>query len=256
MAAEREPEWSDDEGGDDSSVPGWRTPALAGRMRLGDPAAFAQFIERYRPVMCEMAMRYGGTRDFGESIVLDVLHDVAEAIRAHRVPRDVRLGAYLVGALRRHILGLREKERRHAMLDGELAIPLDGAGEAAIPGTVSEYTLGATRPPDFDVDVDVDGAHDEIVRRYHAFVRSIVSADEWMLLGWKGERVPGREMAAWTGTSHGALRVRLHRLGERVIAHSRRWLATLDAPERAYLERRYLDRLRPVTRRRQGGTNA
>lgn len=250
MAAEREPERRDDDVSEHAAAEVSRTRTLIGRMRLGEPAAFAEFIERYRPVMREMAMRYGGIRDFGESIVLDVLHDVAEAIRAHRVPRDVRLGAYLVGALRRHILGLREEDRRHAMLDGELAIPLDGAGEAAIPGTVSAYTLGATQPPDVDVDVDIDGAHDEIVRRYHDFVRSIVSADEWKLLGWKSERVSGREMAVWTGASHGALRVRLHRLGERVIARSRRWLATLDAAEREYLERRYLDRLRPVTRRR------
>jgi hypothetical protein len=180
-----------------------------------------------------------------------VLHDVAEAVRAHRVPRDVKLGPYLVGALRRHILSLRETDDRHAVADGDLAVELEGEGERAIPGTVSAYALDATRPPDDDS----AGPHDEVVRRFHDFVRSIVTDEEWMVLGWKSERVFGRDMAAWLGTSHGTLRTQLHRLLARIVDESRTWLGTLDAAERAYFESRYLERLRPLRRRGRGETD-
>lgn len=251
MTAEREPEW---EGGRDPEArpgEGWSARALMGRMRLGDEAAFDEYVARFGPLLREMAMRYGGIRDFGETIAADVLHDVAEAIRAHRVPRETNLGPYLVGALRRHILSLREAHDRRAALDAALSTALEGERERAIAGTVSAYTLGATRSPD----AEDGGAHDSVVRRFHDFVRSIVTEEEWMMLGWKSERVLGREIAEWLGRPHGTVRSDLHRVEARIASASRSWLTTLEPLERAYIERRYLDRLRPVKRRKRGDSH-
>ena len=252
MSAEREPEWNEDEQGEEAGSDRWSGRALMGRLRLGDPAAFAEYIERYAPIMRETAMRCGGTREFGETIVADVLHDVAVAIRAHRVPRDALLGPYLIGALRRHVLSLREERERHAAAERGLVTALEGEGERAIPDTISAHTLRATR----SLDAEVGGADDEMVRRFHDFVRSIVTDEEWMLLGWKSERVFGRDIATWLGRPHSTVRSQLLRLVGRIATASRAYLETLDAAERAYIEHRYLARLRPVRprkRRTSGG---
>lgn len=252
MSVQREPEGKDDERDEGPGSDRWSGRALMGRLRLGDAAAFEEYIDRYAPIIREAAVRCGGTRQFGETIVADVLHDVAEAIRAHRVPRDALLGPYLLGALRRHVLSLREERDRRGAVDRSLASALDGEGERAIPGTVSAHTLRATRSPD----AEGGGRHDEMVRRFHDFVRSIVTDEEWMVLGWRSERVFGRDIATWLGRPHNTVRSQLHRVFARIATASRKYLESLDAAERAYIEHRYLARLRPVSprkRRKQGG---
>ena len=71
-----------------------------------------------------------------------------------------------------------------------------------------------------------------------------LAEDERQLLAWLGDRVGRREVADWVGGSHGALRVRVLRLRERLRAVARRHAATLPPDERVRLER-YLNAAPP-----------
>ena len=78
--------------------------ALMGRMRLGDVEAFCEFFARYEPMLNEIAGQQGSGRRQARALVLDVLYDVAERIRGHRVARIVSLAGYLANALRNRMV--------------------------------------------------------------------------------------------------------------------------------------------------------
>lgn len=64
-----------------------------------------------------------------------------------------------------------------------------------------------------------------------------LGAEERQLLARLGERASRGEVAEWLGSSHGAERVRVLRLRERLRAAARRHAATLAPDDRVLLER-------------------
>ena len=206
---------------------------LMARLRRGEAAACHEFFARFAPMLLELAARQGVPREWCWEPVTDLLDDVAERIRAHRLPAVASLAAYLASALRRRLSNARRDRRRRERLAREVAVEAGAPGESAVLSTCSAHSLRASRPPD---DGDPDGLH-PIVRGFHDHVRATLSEDEWRILGWIGERVPQREIAEWMGTTHGAMRVRVARLRARAAAAGRRYLDALAPPERALLDR-------------------
>ena len=206
--------------------------ALMGRMRLGDMEAFREFFARYEPMLNEIAGQQGSGRRQARVLVLEVLDDVAERIRSHRVGRIVSLAGYLANALRNRMLDERRHRLRRQRLELAAASELEGAGQAALLSACSAYTVRAARPLDA-----IEDTRDPMVHAFHRHVLDLLSPEEKQLLGWIGERVPQREIAEWIGSTHGATRARVHRLRARVIAEARAYLGRLARAEREHLER-------------------
>ena len=236
LTAERDDDAPDDERADDAPRPlpkgSANDAALVGRLRLGDEDAFREYFDRYAPLLREMARRYG-VRDDTESLVTDVLDDVAERVRAHRVPKATALGPYLVSTLRNRATEERRAAMRHAALERDAADATGADGESVVRSLCSAYALRAVRAPD-DEDVSTP---DEHVSALHAFIGAQLDEEERRILGWVAERVPQREIAAWTGTTHGAARVRVHRLRARLLRAARAWLDALEPEARRAIAR-------------------
>ena len=231
-----ENEQSDDQSGTgpardgESAAERWSDHALRSRMRLGEVEAFREFFARFEPMLRELAERER-TRDV-DGTVLDVLDDVAERIRNHRVPRKLSLAAYLAAALRNRIRGERRLQLRRASIEAGIASSLQGGRERAVLSLCSAYTLRAASPQE-----PSEEDREQVERDFHEFLDGLLSVEERQLLGWLGDRVPQREIAEWTNAPHGVVRMRIHRLRARIAKAIRAYLARLDAADRARLER-------------------
>ena len=213
--------------------------ALMGRMRLGEVEAFREFFARYEPMLNEIAGQQGSARRQAQALVLDVLDDVAERIRGHRVARIVSLAGYLANALRNRMVDQSRARAIRERLELAAVSELDGAGQGVLRSACSAYSLRSARSPDA-----ADDARDPIAEAFHRHIDGLLSDEERQLLGWLGERVPQREVAEWIGSTHSATRTRVHRLRARVLTEARAYIARLPSAEREHLERTFFTRAR------------
>ena len=215
--------------------------ALMGRMRLGEASAFREYFARFAPALYDMAAQYRAFREWGADlvteVVTEVLDDVALRITSHRYPRGAPLGPYLISAFRnRSITRWRDRTTRDRIERG-LATELEGVGQSAVLSACSAHLLRAVRSPDAEEAPELD---DEVVA-LHDYIASLLSPEEQRIVGWLKERVSQREIAAWTGSTHGATRTRIHRLRARIVTAARQYLAQLAPETRDLLARIYLD---------------
>ena len=214
-------------------------------MRARDPWAYHEFFERLVPVLLEHAHRGGVRREERWMIVVELLDDLAIQLTQLRqdVPRS--LEAFAVIALRRRLSTIHRKEARQRRIELGAATLLDAIVEPVVLTTTSEASLRASRAhlmkPAHAEDGDpatIRGAVGLLGRA----MRMKLSPDEARLLEWVAERVPQAEAAAWLGISHGALRVRIHRLKARIRRAAREYEASLEGAERRAVSS-FLDRV-------------
>lgn len=205
----------------------WSDDELVARLRAGSERAATELFARFAPLLREEARRRRVPPPHDAELAGDVLASAAMLLRraGAAVPRS--LAGYLVAALRRRALNLVRAERRaaarEAALEGELASRVD-------PAPTGDEADASPAAPLLALAAHLDATLDDGDRQ---------------LLHWLGDYVPQREMAAWLGVTHGAVRTRVSRLRQRLRAAAARWAATRDAPERRAIER-FLQRVAPA----------
>jgi DNA-directed RNA polymerase specialized sigma24 family protein len=146
------------------------------------------------------------------------------------LPRS--LVAYLAASFRKRSLNSVRDLRRRRQLVESCAVDAGGSTERVIPSAVSESAVRASYGPRAE-----SPTLSPAIERLALELEGGLSPDERRLVGWLGQRVPQREIAAWLGTTHGALRVRVTRLRARLRDAAFRHTNRLDGDERTELDR-------------------
>ena len=208
-------------------------------MRRGDPEAFRQFVERYHRLLLHYARRASMREGDEDAFVEELLHDVALALvePGARAPRSLR--AYVVGAFRHKFLAGRRRAARCERAVREAALAASSHGDGGYAVTCSESAIRSSRGPDAD-DAPVGGAS-TVLERLATWLDGGLSDEERQLLIAVSESVPQREVAAWLGTTHAAVRKRLERLRARLAGAAVQFEGRLTEDEAREL-RRFLRR--------------
>ena len=188
--------------------------ALVARLRTGDDAAVAEVYVRFEQLLLEEARRQRVQPALRQEVVDDVITGVALAQRAGRVRAPRALGAFLMVALRRHVLNLRRADRRQE------------AHRAAVDvETIAVHDAHATSD---------SPAMKEIWRA----ALSRLDASDRELIELLADHVPQRLIAEWTGRTHDAVRSSAKRLRVRMRAIVLELAAALPPEDRGQVERR------------------
>jgi DNA-directed RNA polymerase specialized sigma24 family protein len=199
-------------------------------MRAGDELAWGEFVDRFRPLLEQFALRTGIPRWEWSTCVTEVLEDMALKVAAGRTTVPTNLASYLVRAARNRHLDLRRAARRRDRYYSSASG--SGAVEGVVESLCSESARRASEGPSLG-----DAAVSDALAHLAAVLREDLSEDEVLLLAWRSAGVPHRQVAAWLGISYEAASKRVARLLQRLRAIA--WLRAESFPpeERAEIER-------------------
>ena len=135
-------------------------------------------------------------------------------------------------SFRKRALNTARDLRCRETLRERYATDAGGGGERALHDAASEDAIRRSFGPAWE-GVPRSPAIDRLARA----VEQGLSDDERLLLAWLAARVPQRQIAAWLGVGHGAVRVRVTRLRARLRDSALRHAYRLDGEERRELDR-------------------
>jgi len=208
--------------------------ALLRAMREGDPAAWAEYVSRFRPLLEQFARRTGVPPWEVPACVTDVLDDEALRLTGARATTPASLGGYLVRALYHRWLrerrGTARRERRHA--DALMLSSGGAAADGVLRALCSSHALRVSEGASW-VDASAAGA----LARLAAVVTRDLPDEDVLLLTWAGEGVPRRQMAEWLGVGYEAARKRLLRLAHRLREVAAQRAHELSADDRREVAR-------------------
>ena len=196
----------------------WSDGELLERLLAGDARAAAEVYARYVPLLSRLARARWVEPTERRELVLDLVADVVLRLMRGdlRAPRS--LGGYLVTALRRRLI---DRHRRASAQPEVVALEEERGGAMA-----AEAARRARDAGDGD---DASLALTALARHLESYLDE---TDRRVVL-WLGERIPQRVIAEWLGVGHGALRMRVARLRDRLREIARTYVATLDGDARA-----------------------
>ena len=206
--------------------------ALVTAMRSGSPGAFGEFFQRFAPLLMAYARTLRVSPSECDERVTEFLDEMAMRLARPLVPVPRSLAAYLSSAFRMRARNTRRDRRCREQLQQEYSVDVSGGGERVLAATSSENAIRSSRGPGWEPPVLASA-----VERLALELERGLRDDDRQLLGWLGQRVPQREIAAWLGITHGALRVRVTRLRARLREASLRYAYRLDGADRAEFER-------------------
>ena len=206
--------------------------ALVARLRVHDEAAYREFFLRHRALLLELARRGRVRPDLRDEVAGDFLERIAMKLaRATSVVPD-HLAAYVAAAFSRHLID-RARARRTRSAAVREAMTERESGEWVVTSLASEDALRASAGTSGREEDELPPALQALLR----YVESETSEEERRLLWWLAERVPQRQIAEWTGSSHGAARLRVMRLRGRLRQRIIAYAAGQPAEERAVVLR-------------------
>ena len=194
---------------------------LIAGIRCGDDRALEELYVRFLPMLVTATRRHRILPSDRRELALDVIADVAMQLMRPDNPAPRNLSGFLATVLRRRVL---DRARRDASRIRE--VPYDEARETLL-GVVQEGEHDATPA---------------IVRLVDHLERHCDDT-ELQVLHWLGEHVPQRTIAAWLGVGHGAVRMRIARLRDRLREVARTYWQVLDDEAReelAHFFRRFI----------------
>jgi DNA-binding CsgD family transcriptional regulator len=227
--------------------------ALARALASADPAVWAEFDARFRPLLAAYARRVRIPPALWPQCVDEVLEDEAMRLADGGAVPD-QLAAYLVRSAYHRLLKARRaaarRERRYGAGAAEDGPPgsgpwADGAAERVVPGVCSAAALRASRGPRAadgapaawdDAGADASAASGVLARAAAALAARLTDAERQLLV-WVAEQVPRRQIAEWVGDGYEATRKRILRLTRRLQADAARLAADLPPAERHEFER-------------------
>ena len=191
------------------SSAGWTDQELIERMRRNETLAFHELFWRFQTLLVRYAKLFGVQPALREETVVETLNDAAVTLMKYstRIPRS--LVAYLVSSVRHRVGASARSARRVAEGEREFNDELDSADVLA--RSSSEASLRASRGPWGEASV-----LSPALERLASALDEGLTEEERMILDWVARWVPQRVIAEWVGMSHGALRIRVWRLRERL----------------------------------------
>jgi RNA polymerase sigma factor (sigma-70 family) len=227
-------------GGRASGTPAAGTPAawddaeLTARLRDDEAPAFAELYRRFEPMLRALAVQSRVPADEAGAAAADALSHVAMRLRAGTGPAPSRLGAYLARVLYRLVRSGARGELRHRAL--ELSVAEDaaaGSSERVVRATSSEYAVRACLGPGADAALGLTAA----LQRLAAALDLALGGDERRVLRMLGDGLPQREIAESLGITHGAVRVRITRLRQRLVRAALAYASTAPPGDAAEVRR-------------------
>jgi len=198
----------------------------------GETLALRQLFLFYAPLLRDQARKMSVPEDERDELVTTLLDDVVLRLQDVDVPPR-ELSRYLVGALRNRARN-HHRDRKRRTQNSEHAYSEHGAArERIVAECHSAYGLQQARGPE-DVDHPALRSATEKLAEQSALA---LTDDEQELMVGVSRHIPLRELAVQAGVSYGAIRVRLHRLRERMVKLAIRHITTLDPPERREIVR-------------------
>lgn len=201
-------------------------------IRRGETTALRQLFLFYAPLLRDQARRMSVPPEDRDELVTTLLDDVVLRLQEDELPPR-ELGRYLVAALRNRARNAhRDRKRREASSDR--AYTEHGAArERIVAECHSQYGLRQAETADPDDVLPLRSAIEKLATRS---AQALSDMERELMVG-VSRHVPLRELALHAGISYGAIRVRLHRLRERMLKLVRQHVATLEGAERQELER-------------------
>lgn len=202
--------WRDVAGGN----PAMGDHALLAALRCHDEGALREYFLRFRPGLVRAARRLEVGPGELDSLVDDVLADVAVHLITSAAPAPRSLPAYLARSLRNRVLNeLRSRDRAERRAAHEPDSPV-----AQVPAAAEEH------PP-----------LSPALQRLAAALEAPLGDEERLLTVWMSHCVPHREIAAWLGLTPKAAAKRIERLRERLQLAALEYLERADAADRREL---------------------
>ena len=202
-------------------------------MRADISAAFEEFIARYRPLLMARSRRFELPQWEREDCVAETLESVMlRLVRPDvRAPRE--MAAYLTRALHNRLVdvtGLRATR----VAETESAADWGHSGaEGTVTSLASQHALESCG----ESPAGGAGAPSPALQQLaHALVDPLTD-DERQLIGWEGNMIPHRTIAAWLGLSHAAATKRIWRLRTRLREIAVQHVRSLKPDERKEIER-------------------
>ena len=216
----------------DADLESMSTDRLVQAMRQGDERAYREFFFRFTPLVTFLARIYRVPRAERRAIVDEFLDDMALRFGRHTRAVPQAFSSYLAVAFRNRLRNAARDGERRGELERAAAMDIAGAGEHAILSASSAHAVRASCGPAWEDEHLAAG-----LERLALLLENELGREERRIITWLGRRVPQREIAAWLGVSHGALRVRVSRLRARLRLAALAHLESLIDEERAQIER-------------------
>ena len=210
------------------SSAGWSDQELIERIRRTEPLAFQELFWRFQTLLVRCARQLGVQPALREELVVELLNDAALRLMQYQKAAPKSLIAYLIASLRHRVSASARAQRK--TIDRGSDFDRDGDMADSVEHSSSEASLRASRghwsePPVLAPALEpLASALDEGL-----------TDEERTILDCVARSVPQRIIAEWVGMTHGALRVRVLRLRERL-----REAAVVYAAHLAPVERREL----------------
>jgi RNA polymerase sigma factor (sigma-70 family) len=210
---------------------------LVEALRRDSEPALREFFRRFRPVLLREARMLLVQSAIRAEMVDECLDDVAMRLRLHTTAPPRNLTPYLIRALRLQRLMARRTERRrkptnpdeHSADDyrpADLEGPTARSDRFDSSTRVDEAALSeGTRHASEGVDFERPPASPALLRLAATLAEGL-DEEERLLFIWLGNWIPQSQIAQWLGISHGAARVRVARLRERLKAAVLRVVST------------------------------
>jgi DNA-directed RNA polymerase specialized sigma24 family protein len=199
---------------------------IVSRLRSGDMRVLGEFIFRFQSLVLGQARRYGIPADERRTWTLEILHDVALSLSRSESAPPRSVAAYLVRVAHHRWASLVRSRARERLRRLRTMTDL-GTAEAVCESAASEYSVRATRGPDWE-----ERKLSPALERLAASLYERLVADERQLIGWMSRDVPHNEIAAALGMTRSGASQRVRRLRARLVEAARRYAAGLDPSER------------------------
>jgi len=184
----------------------------------------------YAPLLRDQARKMSVPLGERDQLVDTVLDDIA--LHLFEVPFPPReLTTYIVSAFRNRVRSAhRDWQRSHATHD---AREYGDSSESIVAECHSEFGMRASCSRDSEEESPLRSA----IKKLADKSASELSNEELVLMVGVARHIPVRELAEQLGLTHGAARVKIHRLRARFVRLAIQYVATLEATERREIER-------------------
>lgn len=214
----------------------WSDTELLQAMAHEQERATREFFCRFRPVLARETRRLGVQPALRDEMVDDCLGDMVIQLMKPGGAVPETLEALLLGALRHRVWNVRRGRRRREEHEEAASDDASATGERVILGLNSQAALDASAGAEAEVP-----RVSPVIESLAAALDTAMTDDERMLVRWLSEWVPQTTIAEWLGISFGAVRVRIHRLRERLRTIAREHAEDLNEGDRLVLDR-FLER--------------
>lgn len=208
-------------------------------MRAGNNRAFAEFMARFANVLLQLTRHLKVSPGERAALVDDFLDDAAMRLPEVRpVPRN--LAAYLTTSFRRRLAYDGRGEARKEAIQRGLLRDIGPGAERVVAETCSEYLVRIASNDSGESASSDDhtcGSLKDLRGELTTALQDAMSDEEWQIIGWRGERMPYRDIAAMLGIAESTARGRVMRVRERLFGVAKRFIATLPADDGIALAR-------------------